>query len=67
MLGHKIRGQSFADRAEYPLIQPIEDKQHRHNQDVWRQRKTEVGNQEDDERGKEDVFLPNLSEREPAG
>ena len=56
MLRHEIRRECLADSAEYSLIQPIEDKQRTDKKDVLRQRKAEIGDQEDDKRGEQNVF-----------
>ena len=56
MLRHEIRCKRFADGAEYSLIQPVEDEQRGDQEDVLRQGKAEIGDQEDDKGGEQDIF-----------
>src|SRR5260370_42031908 len=48
-LRHEIRGKRLANGAEYSLKQSIEDKQGRDERNAFRARKTEIGDEEDDE------------------
>src|ERR1039457_6690283 len=55
MLRHEIRCKRLADGAKYSLKQPVEDKERGGEKDVLRQGKAEIGDQEDDKRGEQDV------------
>ena len=67
MVRYEIRCERFADSAEYSLIQTVEDKQGGDEKDVLRQGKAEIGDQEDDKRGQQDVFPAPRVGKGPAG
>lgn len=67
MFRHKIRCERFADSAEYPLIQSVKDKQRGDQNDVLRQGKAEIGDQEDDERGEQYVSSAPICRKETRG
>ena len=56
MLRHEVCGNCLADGAEDPLIQSVEDEQRGDEKDVLRQRKAEIGTEEDDKRGEQDIL-----------
>ncbi len=55
-LRHQVRSERLADGTKYPLVQSVENKQPRNQGDVLRQRKTEIGDEEDDELRQQDAF-----------
>jgi len=57
--------QTLCRQSEYPLIQPVETKKNCDDQDIVSHGEAEIGDQEDDERSEQNVFSPNLSERDP--
>jgi hypothetical protein len=54
VFGHQVRRERFADRAEYPLIQSVENKQRSDEKAILRYRKAEIGYQENNKRGEQE-------------
>ena len=65
--GTKSEANALPTERNIALVRSVKDKQPRDHKDVLRHGEAEIGDQEDRKRGEQYVFLPHLSERDPAG